>query len=107
MVEILMFEAFAEVRELFMRSREGPVLPDGVLKGSHMDLVPDVEREVLEPIENSPEPCCLPWTNSGECRWQRHTVGIWDLWMWEPPQLTPHGPQGGCKLLGLPIVLLQ
>lgn len=45
LVKIFVIETVTEIWEFLMCCREGPVLPDGMLENSYMDLVSDVERE--------------------------------------------------------------
>ena len=49
-----------------MRCHEGPMLPNGVLEDSHMNLVPDVEGKMLEAVEKRSEPRGLARTYASE-----------------------------------------
>ena len=66
LIKVFMFEALTEIREGFVRRHEGPMFPNGVLEDSHMDLVSNVERQMLEAIEEGSQPRGLARANAGE-----------------------------------------
>ena len=64
--EILLLQALAEIREFLIGCARVPCIPNGLIEDSNVDLVPEMERHVLQAIEESTKASGLSRADAGQ-----------------------------------------